>query len=173
MDQNTLLRGLMKTVHNVLEMTVNDVTGQPANWLPSGVANPIGATYAHAVLSEYGMLHAIIIGDIAMPEPGWGARIGLSEEPPVGGGVDWSEWSRRVRVDLGPLREFATTIYAATDAYLAAADAEELERVVDPGFTNPLPVAAYVTNVMATHIAHHTGEVSALKGLLGAKGYPF
>jgi len=173
-DQTTLLRGLMKTVHNVFEMTVNDVTANAANWLPSGVANPIGATYAHAVLSEYGMLHAIIIGDIEMPEPGWGLRIGLSEEPPVGDhGLEWAGWARRVRVDLPPLREFAKTVYAATDAYLDAADDEEFERLVDPRFTDPMPVAAYVANVMAAHIANHTGEISALKGLLGAKGYPF
>jgi hypothetical protein len=48
----SLLREMMKNVNELLEGTMADVTAEQAHWIPPGVANPIGATYALVVLSS-------------------------------------------------------------------------------------------------------------------------
>ena len=49
-----MLREMMKNVNELLEGTLADVTAERAHWIPPGVAIPIGATYAHVVLSGDG-----------------------------------------------------------------------------------------------------------------------
>ncbi len=36
-----------------------------------------------------------------------------------------------------------------------------------------VPVATFLGMPLIWHIAHHTGEVAALKGVMGHKGLPF
>ena len=52
MDPVTLLRAELKGAHDLLEAVMVDVTSETADWMPPGRANPVGATYAHVVISE-------------------------------------------------------------------------------------------------------------------------
>ena len=77
--------------------------------------------------------------------------------------------------DLGLLRDYGKAVHPNTDAYLASLAPAELDRTVDlsavdmgtqtVGFVLPMIV---VGNNFA-----HTGEIAALKGVLGGQGYPF
>jgi hypothetical protein len=66
----------------------------------------------------------------------WAGKTGVSELPPMAdpdapGFPDWSEWGRRVKIDLASLREYAKAVYAGTDEYLASLSDDDLNRPVD------------------------------------------
>jgi hypothetical protein len=112
----------------LLEAVMADVTPEQAHWTPPGIANPLGALYAHAV-----------------------------------------------QIDLDALRAYAKAVYASVLAYLDGLSEADLEREVDLS-ANGLGVRS-VGWMLAALIAAHTnnmaGEISCLKGLQGAQGYPF
>ncbi|TFG57672.1 MAG: hypothetical protein E4H29_06685, partial [Deltaproteobacteria bacterium] len=58
----SLLREQLKTVNVLVEGTMADVTPEQAHWGPPGVAMPIGATYAHVVVSQDGVINGMLKG---------------------------------------------------------------------------------------------------------------
>ena len=108
----------------------------------------------------------------------WAGKVGISEPPPAldsdqPGLPDWAEWSQRVQVDLNALHEYAHVVYAATDEYLETLSDEELNRSVDLSALglDPSTVGQLLSGVVLGNVQWHTGEISCLKGLQGAKGY--
>ena len=79
-----------------------------------------------------------------------------------------------MRIDLPETRHYARAVHAATDAYLATMSDEDLTRNLDlTGFgLGQMTVAAFLSQVVFGHIDNMCGEISVLKGLQGAKGYP-
>src|SRR3990172_1589600 len=115
----SLLREQLKTVHEILEGTMADVTPEQAHWTPPGVALPIGATYAHVIVSEDGVVNGMFRGGAPLFAAAWAGKTGLSELPPPfdpkkPGFPDWSGWSRKVKVDLPALNAYAQAVYAAS-----------------------------------------------------------
>ena len=95
---------------------------------------------------------------------GWAPKIGL-DMPKGGMEPDWA-----VTLDLDLFRQYAAAVYQSIDDYLATATDAEIARIVDPGFAPPMPVGAFIANLLAWHVATHQGEISALKGVQGFKG---
>jgi hypothetical protein len=175
MDPIAMLRGSFQGAHGVLESTMNDVTPEQAHWAPPGVANPLGATYAHTVLGEDSLLHGVVLGDAPLAATTWAGKTGLSELPPQRGTGDYSAWTRSVRIDLPALREFAKAVYAQTDEYFASLKPDDLDRPLDMSRfgLGQQTVGVFVSGLLLQHANNHCGEISCLKGIQGAKGYPF
>ena len=174
MDAVELLRRQYKGAHDLLEVTMNDVTPEQAHWAPPGIANPLGATYAHVLMGEDFLLNVRARGSQALSMSSHAGKVGVSEPlPPPGPGFD--EWARRVKVDLPQLREYAQAVYKQTDDWLATLTPDDLDRPIDmSGFgMGEQPLATLVAGIVPQHINNHLGEISCLKGLQGAKGYPF
>lgn len=157
-----------------MDGTVEGVTPEQAHWQPTGLANSIAATYAHLVLSEDMIVQGMFQGKQPLAASTWAGKAGVDSMPPQGseGDADWSDWGRKVRVDLPALQKYAQAVYAASDAYLTSVKPEELERQIDT------PLGKHSINFMLGaaiigHVAGHSGEISAIKGLQGLKGYPF
>ncbi len=94
---------------------------------------------------------------------------------PPRAGDGYSEWTRSVQVNLPLFKEYAQAVYTSTTEYVSSLGAADLERPVDLsnlglGQQN---VAFVLTTIVDWHIDAHCGEISCLKGLQGAKGYPF
>lgn len=174
------IRGQLKSAHWTLEATMQDVNVDMAHWGPPGIALPIGAAYAHYVTSEDLVVNLLIRGGVPLFAGSHADRTGLSELPPSGGeGKSWegefTAWCRRVRIDLAVFRVYAQSVYAATDAYLSTMPDTELDRSLDLSSVGMAKqsVGFVVNNVLLGHAFCHCGEISALKGLQGKKGYPF
>jgi hypothetical protein len=168
----TLLRALYKTGHEVLEGTMADVTDEMLHWQPPGIANSIGTNYAHIVTGEDGMLNGMVRGGAPLMASSWAGKIGMSEPPPSGDEIH--AWSKRAKIDLAALRAYAQAVYAETDAGLAALTDADLNRPMDfsaMGFGQQPVSWAY--GIMLANLNWHTGEIAALKGVQGKKGYPF
>jgi hypothetical protein len=101
----------------------------------------------------------------------WEGKTGITEPK----WVSDPEWARRVQVDLPKAREYARAAYAQADDYIAGLTEADLDRELDLS-ANGLGMRSLDWCLHALIIAHlhnMTGEISALKGVQGAKGYPF
>ncbi|MCX6020631.1 MAG: DinB family protein [Chloroflexi bacterium] len=173
MDAVTLLRGAFESAHQILEGTMADVTDELAHWSPPGHANSVASNYIHIVTGAAGMLSKLR-GAAPLIAGEWGAKAGVSAPPPLGFG-DWSAWAETVRIDLPAFRAYAQAVYASTDAWLATLTDADLARDYDltaagMGMKN---WGWYVSCIVLGHANNHCGEISALKGVHGDKGYPF
>lgn len=175
-----LLREQIKGAMRLLEGTIEGVTAEQAHWVPPGTANPIGANYAHVVIGQDGAIHGLLKKGAPLFATTWGGKVGVSEPPPAPspgtpGFPDWSKWARSVRIDLPALRSYAQAVYAATDEYLASLSDDDLGRPVDVSALGlgSMSVKQLLTAGVLGNALTHCGEISCLKGLQGAKGYPF
>ena len=170
MDIISYLREDMRWAHEWLEATMQDVTQEQLDWQPPGKANPLGATYAHSLCSEDAIVHKLLVGNHPLFESEWKEKTGISD-PRWGSEF---EWAREVKVDLEAARQYAEAVYGSTDDYLASLELADLDRVLDLsdiGFGEKK--AAFIfSSLISAHASNMTGEISTLKGLQGAKGYP-
>ena len=171
MNAVAVFRQDLQWAHELLEMVMADVTPEQTRWLPPGIANPLGATYAHAVVAEDAVINGLLGGGTPLFASTWAGRSGVSE-PQM---VQTAEWSRNVKVDLPALREYAQAVYAASNNYLDSLIDEDLERTLNlsaDGFGQK-PVSWALTALVVSHLNNMAGKISVLKGIQGAKGYPF
>lgn len=170
------IRQEIQAGHWWLEGTMADVTPDQLHWIPPGVANPIGACYAHVAVAEDMVIQGMLRQAAPLSASTWAGKTGLSEPMPTPG-PEWgkyAEWARTVRVDLPALKQYAQAVYAATDQYLASLSDADLDRKIDlSGVGMGEQTAGWVLGLLVVnHIGTETGEISCLKGLQGAKGYP-
>jgi hypothetical protein len=79
---------------------------------------------------------------------------------------------RAIRLDLPVLHDYAKAVAEALQSWLGALTPGDLERTIETPI-GPYTVAQVLDLFVIWHINAHCGEVSALKGCQGAKGYPF
>ena len=170
MHATVLLREQIQQAHAFLEATMEGVTPEQAHWTPPGVANPLAATYVHAIVSEDLAINLVLKGDAPLYATAWAEKTGISEIQPL----TTAEWAHRVRIDLPTTYSYAQAVHSATDAYLATLTDEDLTRVLDlTSFgLGQMTIGALLNRMVLGHIDNMTGEVSVLKGLQGVKGYP-
>jgi hypothetical protein len=165
-----LLRQQIQEAHQFLEATVHDVTPKQAHWIPPGTANPLAATYVHAIASEDAAIHMVLQGTTPLFASNWADKTGVSEIQPL----TTTEWARRVQVDLPKLHAYAQAVHAATDAYLGTLSDDDLARPVDMSQfgLGQLTVGTILNRLVLGHVDNMCGEISCLKGLQGGRGYP-
>ena len=175
----TLLREYVQAAHQLLENVIESVSPEQAHWQPGGQANPIGANYAHVVLSEDGAINGMLKRQAPLYATTWAGKTGVSDMPPQPdpespGFPNWHDWAENVQIDLSALREYAQTIYATTDKYLASLNDADLERTIDLSALGlgKSTLAQFLSGAILSNTYSHAGEISCLKGLQGEKGYP-
>jgi hypothetical protein len=165
-----LLQYSLDNAFSILGQVTADLTQEQADWDPPGTANGIGALYWHTISSTDYMAHMWCgMG----PEPlgqsaGWQERVVLSSAAKGEGPPD----IKSVRVDLPLMHEYSRAVGRATKDWLACLTPQDLERVIDTP-VGELSLAQVLVTFFIWHIDAHCGEISALKGCQGAKGYPF
>lgn len=165
----SLLRFQFQSAHNWLEGTLADVTQEQAHWHPDGKTNPIGAQYAHVLLAE-DIIVSLVKGKAPLMMSSHAGKIGMSEPPPIGA---WGDWAHTVQIDMTALRAYGQAVYAASDEILKGMSDADLEQSIDMstlGFGSQK--ASFALSLIILNVFSHTGEISALKGLQGMKGYP-
>jgi hypothetical protein len=79
---------------------------------------------------------------------------------------------RAICVDLPVAHDYAKTVAQAAQSWLASLTPEDLKRSVETP-VGELNLGQLLETFVIWHINSHCGEISALKGCLGVKGYPF
>lgn len=138
-----------------------------AKTVPGSLANPFGATWAHAVITQ----DLLLVGWLQGREPvyragGWQGKTGfeLPESP-----VITREWAEALRVDAEGLHGYAADVRAAVDGWLAEAPAEALLEEVSFGPQQRTKAWVYGT-LGVWHVSSHQGELAALLGMEGLQG---
>ncbi len=159
----------VKASHDWFNGTISDVTQAQANALPPGVVHPIGELMTHILNSEDGTVHNMIQGKPTIWErDGWGKKLGVGNMM-----FHDNKGARTFKIEPTSLAGYHKAVQAATLQYLGSLKDADLDRLVDAGPLGKVPVAALLLNGMVGNTFAHTGEISALKGTHGAKGYPF
>jgi len=156
--------------HSWYHGTVDGLTESQANHMPPGVAHPIGSQMAHVLHSEDGMVGMLNGTPPLWESEGWGQKLGM---PMLMGQT--TEGSRAFRCDPAQLSDYATAVFARTDGYVAGLQPDDLDRPIDLSSwgIGTRSVGEILTTMLLGNTYAHTGEISALKGTQGLKGYPF
>jgi hypothetical protein len=173
MDAVELIRFQTRQSWQWLNLTLEDVTEEQANWQPPGVANSIAATYAHTIISADEDLNKTWIGRDMFIVGEWKDRAGLSEPFNLTETWSWHDWATRLRVDWQALRAYGAAVEACHEKVLDDLRPEDLERTLDMtewglGTWSGLDLM----NLQNHHPRIHGGEIACLKGLQGANAWP-
>lgn len=173
---NVLLQQL-KNAHETLESTFEGTSSDHAHFLPTGTANSVAASYAHLLFSEDMVLCGMLKGTAPLCTTTWKDKTGVSELMPQMG-EEWDKypiWAKNVKITEPDVREYAKAVYAQSEAYLESLTDDDLTREIDLSDhgMGKMPAIHIVTEYLIGHSHDVTGEISAIKGVQGLKGYPF
>ncbi len=171
MDALDLLRKQVRETYAWLEMTLEDVSEEQANWRPPGTANSIGAAYAHAIIAADSGLSTQIRGVMPIMAADYQGKVGISEMPPFG--RDWGEWAHGLHVDWSLLRRYGSDVRKRVEGYVDSATPAQLEMPVDMTFAGlGIWTRFDLYNLHGiNHIRIHGGEIACVKGLQGGRGW--
>ncbi|MGD2166408.1 MAG: DinB family protein [Anaerolineae bacterium] len=160
---------------DLLEQMVADLTQEQADWMPPGTANPIGALYWHTISYVDQLVHDWAIGQPpVMQGADWKEKVVIASPPkdpddPMG---DLRAIRLGLRVDLPALHDYAAATAQALQDWLASLTPEDLDRTIETTI-GELTVGQMLEVYVIWHINVHCGEIAALKGYRGLKGYPW
>lgn len=173
MNSIELLDYALQNAFGILRDVTGDLTQQQADWQPPALANPIGATYWHVLSSCDYIVHQWGQGQPPLSErEGWRDRALSVAAPEPEHGGDWHTWMRDIRIDLPVVHEYAQVLADATAEWLSTLAPEDLDRTVQTPVGN-LALGSMLETFVIWHLNAHCGEIAALKGCQGARGYPF
>ena len=178
MTAKSLLLDGLKTAHQLLEATMEGVTDEVANKQPEGIANSIAATYAHVIASEDMFVNMVLLSQSPLFASDWLDKTGMSEPMP-GPESDWGKdypiWAKKVTIDVAKMHEYAKAVYQKSEAYLGELQESELDKEIDMSTMgmDKMTVGAILAGFVIAHARDGMGEISAIKGTQGLKGYPF
>jgi hypothetical protein len=156
------------SVKRQFDGVMQDTTEEQINWVPQGTANSIGVTLVHLASTLDNAFQTVLQGKPRLWESqGWGEKLGLLGPP--GRVHGWDEVKSKP-LALEPVLGYAAAVFKQVDECLAGLDPAELDRLVTV-YGNERP-AAELFIMQFSHTLVHTGEIAALKGLLGVKGLP-
>jgi len=160
---------------DTLEQLVADLTQEQADWMPPGTANPIGALYWHTISYVDEIVHDWGMGQAPLKEStGWEDKVVIASPPPQEDDPMGKLRAVRegVRVDLPALHDYARATCRALLDWVASLTPEDLERKMDTPI-GELNLGQMLDSFIIWHINAHCGEIAALKGCQGLKGYPW
>jgi uncharacterized damage-inducible protein DinB len=143
---------------DILGQVTADLTQEQADWKPPGIVNTVGEIYSHIITYvDHFVQHALI------------------ERRPQPESIDSREEVFKMqegKVDLTELHEYAENVKKKTLDWLSSQTPEDLSSKIDTTI-GELTVGQTLDAFVIWHINTHCGEISALKGCQGAKGYPW
>ncbi len=193
-----LIQRSLAFAFEILEHLVSDLTQEQADWMPPGNASPIGALYWHIVaycdqlVHEWCMppfmhitlnewieakcaKHELGMGQAPLRKSaGWQERVVIACPPENPEDPYWDLRAARegLRVDLPALHDYARATAQALQSWVASLTPEDLARTI-PTPIGDYDLGPYLEIFIIWHINAHCGEISALKGCQGLKGYPW
>ncbi len=171
MNTIKLLQYSLGNALGILGQVTADLTQEQADWTPPGTANPIGGLYWHTIASMDMVVHSWGFGQAPLfQKEGWQEKVVVSSAAEER--KDHPPEMRETRIDLTVLREYEKIVVKATQEWLVSLTPEDLEHKVETPI-GELTLAQVVESFVVWHINAHCGEISALKGCQGARGYPF
>ena len=128
MSTKDLLAQQIGITRMVVDGTIGDVSNEQVAHVPDGIAHPIGATYAHAVMSEDAVVNGMLRKQQPLMAADFAGKTGVDKPMPQFGEPGMNEWARSVKVDMGALKEYAKAVHAQTRLYIGDLSDADLEQ---------------------------------------------
>jgi len=164
------LRTAFKSAHDIFQQVLDDIDDNALRAVPSGAnIQSIQSILAHAVIAEDFIVNGMILKKGMVTNPGLLAGTGVNapEMPRL-----TPEWAGSLDMKLPQFREYANAVFASTEEGVAGMSDEALSAEIEGPFGKH-SATAYLVMFALYHLAGHTGEVAAIKGVHGLKGLPF
>lgn len=169
---------------HLIDAVMADVTDEGAHWRPEGLVNPIGANFGHVLIATDAFVNVTIRKQAPLFATTFAGKTGMGELPPIPdpGSPGWDtyhedfhRWAHRARIDLPALRAYGAALFDSIRQWLSTRTYADLARPVDlTSLGIGMSTEEFVFhNMVVGHLCSHAGEIAALKGLQGSKGYPF
>jgi DinB family protein len=162
----------LKRLHDMLDLTLEEITDAQVHALPggSGQVNTIAWGLFHVVRTEDNVVR-FVLQDRRPPvwlEGGYAEKLGL---PPVAQGTGMSsEEAQALRIkDLGLWREYQKKVWASTEELFATAPAGFWNKVVTVKFLGEMEAWRAVAYICLSHGLMHAGQLETARTLVGAK----
>lgn len=165
-----LLRAQFEQSKSVLEGTMDGVTSEVAHKDVGGTTGTIAANLAHIISGLDAFMLSSLTGNPPMLASSHAQTHGMSELQPQG--EDSSQWFKSVQVDLEAMHKYGLDVFKAVDDHLATMSDSDLEAKIDMGSFGEQS-RSWLCTIMLLNNSWHTGEIAAIKGMQGLKGYPF
>lgn len=158
MNTVELLEYSLDTAFFLLSQVTADLTQEQIDWQPPGVVNTIGSIYSHILSYVDWFIQDLCIDQKPFPESVESALMehGLCH----------------VQADLAETHESAGALLEKAKGWLSSLTPADLE-IIRNTTIGELNQGKMVEAYIIWHINVHCGEISALKGCQGLKGYPF
>jgi hypothetical protein len=160
---------------DILKQLVDDLTQEQADWMPPGNVNPISALYWHTVSYVDEIVHDWGMGQAPLKQSaGWREKVVTACPPPAEGDPmgDLRAVRAGLSVDLPALHDYAQATSQALLGWVASLTPEDLDRTMETPI-GELNLGQMLEAFIIWHINVHCGEISALRGMQGLKGYPW
>jgi len=169
MTAGELLRAQWARLYPMLELEIADLTLEELkHTFPGATIGSILGTYIHTVIGEDFLIRVMAAGGQHLWNDDWAARTGITV---TGANPDPAQVAAMTAEQWAAFREFAATVRAAVEAWLASASEADLAREVDVFFMQrTMPVAEMLGTVSFFHTLEHAAEISALRGVMGKTG---
>ncbi len=170
MNTVELLQFAQGNALRILKQVTEDLSQEQTDWTPPGVVNSIGSIYWHVISGVDQVVHGWGMGqETLLQKEGWQEKViveALEEEKAHPAQM------MAVRVDLPTMHEYSQAVARAARDWLAALTPDDLERQINTP-VGEMSLGQVVEVFVVWHVNAHCGEIAALKGCQGAKGYPF
>lgn len=173
MNAIELLTQQLQEAHQVFLGTVDGVTDEQANFQPEGKALSIAAVWIHHVESEDWFISSIS-GKDTVEATTFKDNTGFATPQPM---ADWAEaypkWAEDIRADTNKLMAYTKAVFAASEAFVPTLNEVDLATTHQMGQMGESQTSTVLGGYVIGHCSSITGEISAIKGIQGLKGYPF
>ena len=158
MDTVELLQFSLGAAFDILGQVTAGLTQEQADWRPPGMANSITSVYSHILTYVDYYVRTYFVAGQPQPQT-------VESRPD-------ELWLRDVQADLSELHTYADQVRSKAQEWLSSLTPEDLEpRVLTTA--GEVNVGQAVALFLIWHINAHCGEISAIKGCQGLKGYPW
>lgn len=158
MNTVELLQSSLGVAFDILSWVTEDLTQEQADWRPPGTASTIGSIYSHILTYVDCYMRTYLIAGKPQPETVESAPTEL--------------WMKDVQVDLSELHAYAGQVRTTAQNWLSSLTPQDLEPIARTT-AGEMNLGQAIDGYIIWHINAHCGEISALKGCQGLKGYPW
>ncbi|MHB1536586.1 MAG: mycothiol transferase [Acidimicrobiales bacterium] len=168
MDAVNLLVDGFGRIREVVDQTVEGLTGDQLAWQPDGQGNSIAWLVWHLTRVQDDHLAEAAGREQRWIAAGWAEQFQLPFDPGATGyGHERSEVAAVRLEDPRLLSAYHREVYDTTVAWLGGLSPGELDRVVDERWDPPVTLGVRLVSVLADDL-QHAGQAAYVRGLLPA-----
>ena len=169
MDTSDLLTDHFGRIRELFVSVADGLSADDAHRRPEGQGNPIVWLLWHTARVQDDHLAGLTDGTQAWLD-GWAGRFDLPFEAGATGYGHSDEEVSAVRIDdLQRLVDYHEAVHRLSLAYVAGADADELDRVVDERWDPPVTAGVRLVSVIGDAL-QHLGQAAYVRGLPPSAG---